>query len=110
MSSADLVKTPDGVLAAWEMEKGIGFSRVSDAELVTPSGTGKRKHPSLAQNASGTILLAWVENSGWEKGGSLTWQLFKDKKPAGEVHPGGAIPVWSMPAAIAAGEQFYIIY
>ena len=110
MSSASLINTPNGVLAGWEMEKGIGFSTVIDTESVTPSGIGKRKHPSLAQNASGTILLAWAENSGWEKGGSLAWQRFKDRKPDGEVQHGGAIPVWSMPAAIAVGDKFYIIY
>ena len=110
MSSADLLKTPAGVLAAWEMENGIGFSAADALGVATPSGTGKRKHPSLAQNASATVLLAWAENSGWEKGGSLAWQLFKDKKAGGEVQRGGALPVWSMPAAIAVGEQFHIIY
>ena len=110
MSSADLLKTSNGVLAGWEMEKGIGFSPVTETEMITPSGIGKRKHPSLAQNASGTILLAWAENSGWEKGGSLAWQRFKDRKPDGEVQRGGAIPVWSMPAAIAVADKFYIIY
>jgi len=110
MSSAALIKTRDGVLAGWEMEKGIGFSTVAETETITPSGTGKRKHPSLAQNAAGTILMAWVENSGWEKGGSLAWQLFKDGKAMGEVQRGGPVPVWSMPAAVAVGEQFSIIY
>ena len=108
MSSAALVNGRDGILAAWELEKQIAFSAGSD--VISPPGTGKRKHPSLAQNASGTILLAWDENTGWEKGGSLAWQLFKDKKPMGEIERKDGIPVWSMPAAVAVGDEFYIIY
>lgn len=109
MSSAALIKGRNGLLAAWELQNQIAFSEGDD--LISPPGTGKRKHPSLAQNASGTVLLAWAENTGWEKGGSLAWQLFKDKKPLGEIERrDDAIPVWSMPAAVAVGDQFYIIY
>ena len=108
MSSAALVKGQNGLLAAWELQNQIAFS-LGDV-VISPPGIGKRKHPSLAQNASGTILLAWAENTGWEKGGSLAWQLFKDKKPVGEIERTEGIPVWSMPAAVAVGEQFYIIY
>jgi hypothetical protein len=108
MSSAALLKSQDGVLAAWEMERQIAFLEGED--MITPPGNGKRKHPSLAENSSGTILLAWAENTGWERGGSLAWQLFKDKRPIAEIQRAEGIPVWSMPAAVAVGEQFYIIY
>ena len=108
MSSAALVNGPDGLLAAWELERQIAFSKGD--EVITPPGSGKRKHPSLAQNASGTILLAWAENTGWEKGGSLAWQSFKDKKPSSEIQMKDGIPVWSMPAVVAVDERFYIIY
>jgi hypothetical protein len=108
MSSAALLAGKRGVIAAWEMERQIGFSE--NEQAVSPAGNGKRKHPSVAQNKSGIVLLAWAENTGWEKGGSLAWQLFKDRKPRGEIQRAEGIPMWSMPAAIAAGEQFYIIY
>lgn len=108
MSSADLLKGRDGIIAAWEAERQIGF--LDGEEVVGPQGSAKRKHPSLAQNASGMLLLAWVENSGWEKSGALAWQLFKDNKSVGEIQGGEAIPVWSMPSAVAVGDQFYIIY
>lgn len=104
MSSAALLESKQRVIAAWEMERQIGFS---DGTL---SGAAKRKHPALAQNSSGTILLAWTENTGWEKGGSLAWQLFKEKEPIGEIQRAEGVPVWSMPAAFAVGEKFYIIY
>lgn len=107
MSSAALL---GGELAAWEMDRQVGFARVRDFAVTTPPGSGKRKHPSLAQNASGTVLLAWAENTGWQKGGSLAWQLFKDGKPIGDQRQAEGVPVWSMPAAVAVGEKFYIIY
>jgi hypothetical protein len=108
MSSAALINGRSGVLAAWELENQIAFA--SGDDVISPSGNGKRKHPSIAENGSGTILLVWTENTGWERGGSLAWQLFKDKKPVGEVQRKDGIPVWSMAAAVAVGEQFYIIY
>lgn len=108
MSSAALINGRHGVILAWEMEKQIAFA---DGNHVTsPPETAKRKHPSLAENDSGTILLAWAENTGWERGGSLAWQLFKDNKPIEQIQRAEGIPVWSMPAAVAVGEQFYIIY
>ena len=108
MSSAALINGRNGVIAAWEMERQIAFA---DGDyVISPPESGKRKHPSLAENASGTILLAWAENAGWERGGSLAWQRFKDDKPIEETGRAQGIPVWSMPAAVAVGEQFYIIY
>jgi len=38
------------------------------------------------------------------------WQLFKDKRPVGEIQRQDGIAVWNMPAAVAVEEQFYIIY
>jgi hypothetical protein len=108
MSSAALIKSRNGVMAAWEMEQQIGFQ--DGGEIITPAGKGKRKHPSLAQNKSGAVLLAWAENTGWERGGSLAWQIFEDRKPVTEIQRAEGIPVWSMPAAVAIGDQFYIIY
>jgi hypothetical protein len=108
MSSAALLKGRDELLLAWELENQIAFS--SRDNVVSPSGSGKRKHPSIAENSSATILLAWTENTGWERGGSLAWQFFKDRKPVGEIQRKDGIPVWSMAAAVAVREQFYIIY
>ena len=108
MSAAAIINGRNGVLAGWELGKQIAFT--VGEEIISPSSDGKRKHPSIAENSFATILLAWTENTGWERGGSLAWQLFKDKKPVGEIQRKDGIPVWSMAAAVAVGEQFYIIY
>ena len=62
---------------------GTGVSRpvregaASPTHVIAPEGkAGARKHPVLAVDANGQTLLAWTEGTGWQKGGSLAWQLF----------------------------------
>lgn len=107
MSSAALVAPG---LAAWELDQQVAVGFLKGFQTFSPRGTGRRKHPALAQSTSGIVLLAWVENSGWQKAGTLAWQLFKNWQPMGEIQRGDRLPVWSMPAAVAVKEDFYIIY
>ncbi len=84
--------------------------------MTTPQaapGAGRgRKHPALAFNAKGEMLLAWTEGTGWQKGGSLAWQVFdKAGKPTedkGRAERG--IPVWGLPTVVATAEGFTIIH
>jgi hypothetical protein len=83
-------------------------------KVVTPEGkAGARKHPVLAVNEAGEILMAWTEGTGWQKGGSLSWQMFgKDLKPAkGGGTRGDAkdVPVWSFGGVAATPEGFLIV-
>ena len=59
------------------------------------------------------MLLVWTENMGWEKGGSLAWQVFdKDLRPiAGEKGEIPGVPTWSLVAAFARPDgHFTILY
>jgi len=113
-----LVEGPSGVVAAWETDGQIYFAgRKSGTNgFTTPEaapGAGReRKHPAMAVNARGEMVLVWTEGTGWEKGGALAWQLFdKTGKPTeerGRVE--GGIPVWGLPAAVAADGGFAIIH
>jgi hypothetical protein len=82
MSSESLADAGPFVLAAWETRGQVEFARVdprdgSVSTPVTPPGrAGERKHPAVAANARGETLLAWTEGTGWQKGGSLVWQVF----------------------------------
>jgi hypothetical protein len=118
MSTMALVEGPNGVLAAWETEGQIYFGRVKSgtvevtAQQAAP-GTGKeRKHPALAVNARGEMVLAWTEGTGWQKGGALTWQVFdKDGRATadkGRIDRG--VPVWGLPTVTATGEGFTILH
>ena len=82
MSSSVLTQGKGGVLAAWETDGQVYWGPVSDkgtnvSQPVAAPGTGGgRKHPALAVNDQGAVLFAWTEGTGWQKGGSLAWQVY----------------------------------
>ncbi len=117
MSSAALADSDAGVLAAWETKGQVYFSRL-DPRTHRPSppvapagGTGNRKHPAVAANARGETILVWTEGTGWQKGGSLAWQVFdRDGRPAGAVgRIDGGVPVWGLAAVVARPDGGFVI-
>lgn len=118
MSSYALAQNPNGVLAAWETQEQIYFSQIVPATTkfsvpVVAPGTGKtRKHPVVAFNAKGEMLLAWTEGTGWNKGGSLAWQIYdKNGRATTEKGRANGVPVWSKLAVFARPDnRFTLIY
>ena len=118
MSTMALVQGQSGVYAAWETDGQIYFagSKAGTTAFTEPQaapGGGRgRKHPALAINARGELLLAWTEGTGWQKGGALAWQDFdKNGKPAGAAgRVEGGVPVWGLPTAVATDGGFTIIH
>lgn len=116
MSSAWLAPATHATLAAWENRGRIWLTRVNPesagtSEPFSPPGSSQ-KYPVTAASASGTLLVAWVEGAGWQKGGALCWQFFdpegKALSPPGHTN---GVPAWSFAAAwTRAGEGFEIIY
>ena len=118
MSTFSLAQTADSVLAAWETDGQVRFARIVGTlpqQRVTPAialGQPKnRRHPSLAVNARGQILLAWSEGTAWQRGGSLAWQLYeKDGRPVAAGRADG-VPVWGLSAAFPRADgTFSIVY
>jgi hypothetical protein len=117
MSSAWLTSGQTGVVAAWETAGQVYFARFNPktsalSSPISPPGTAKRKHPVAATNREGETLLAWTEGTGWQKGGSLAWQLFDRKgQPAAEAQGRvpEAIPVWGLVAAFAQPDGRFVI-
>ena len=113
MSTASLAPSGKGALGAWETRGQVRFGRVDEpGERFGPAGDGgNRKHPSIAANGEGLTLLAWTEGTGWQRGGSLAWQVFgRTGRPAGE--PGRVergIPTWGLPAAVARPDGSFAI-
>src|SRR5262249_13260274 len=102
MSSSTMAETGNGLLVATEKAGQVSVARVSgsgfslEGDTAAP-GMGKRKHPVVLANTKGETLLAWTENMGWNKGGSLAWQLYSaDNKAEGEKGTARGVPVWSL--------------
>jgi hypothetical protein len=116
MSSEAFAVRDGGVVGAWETEGQIYVAAISGDTLkagkpVSVPGTSRnRKHPSLAVDSDGRVLVAWAEGTGWQKGGTLSWQVFdKQLKPTSEKGRADGIPTWSLPAALARPDGGFVI-
>ena len=115
MSSMDIAENADMVVGAWETGGQVFWARLDGGagQPISPAGEGKgRKHPRLAVNQSGDVLLAWTEGTGWKKGGSLAYQVYdRTGQPTAD---GGHLPgvaVWSFAAVAATPDnRFSIVY
>lgn len=117
MSSAFLSESASGVLAAWETEGKVFFAQVNSdtksvARAVSPASVPRSKHPAVAGNARGEVLLAWTEGTGWQRGGTLAWQVFgTEGKPISEINRAEGVPVWSLVSAVARADgSFLVLY
>jgi hypothetical protein len=119
MSSEALAAGPEGpVAAAWETEGQIYSARIDpktgkrSAPVAVP-GEGKgRKHPAVAVNARGETILAWTEGMGWERGGSVAWQVYdKDGAATEERGRAAGVPVWSLVTVFVRPDgRFAVVY
>ena len=115
MSSCAFAESAYGVVAATEKEGQVSFNLVEPEtfRLSKPSsvpGAEKCRHPAVAANPQGEILLAWTEGTGWEKGGALAWRVFgKDGKPTAESGRADGVPVWGLPTAFSRGDGGFVI-
>ena len=117
MSSMDFAENSDATIGAWETGGQVYWARINGApETLTPTaapGNGKgRKHPRVTVNQKGEMLLVWTEGTGWQRGGSVAWQLYDSSgQPTSETGLTAGIPAWSFAApALNADGSFSIVY
>ena len=119
MSSMALDASASGSLTAmWETQGKVRRSSISadTAEVSAPqapSGTGGgRKHPAMADGGKGgrLQLTAWTEGTGWQKGGTVAWELVD--LDAGTKTSGrqDGVPVWGKVAAVAEADGTFTIF
>jgi hypothetical protein len=115
MSSASFAAIGGTTLAAWESRDKVFFSKITidgAADPISPAGATRRKHPCIATNSKGEVLLVWTEGTAWGRGGNIAWQRY-DR----ELHPIDApgraegLPAWSLATAVAQPDgSFEIIF
>jgi hypothetical protein len=121
MSTPGLIQAPDhSLLATWETRGRVYYRFIHPAGLdsspapSSPQGNPANcKHPVVALNqASGNhLLLAWVEGTGWEKGGSLAWECVDVQSDSRMTGSRPGVPVWGLAAVIPERDgSFTIIY
>jgi len=107
----------NGVLAAWETKGQVYWARIDDATGKTsafvpgPGQAKNRKHPAIAANGQGLVLMAWAEGTGWQRGGSVAWQVYgSDGAPAPNAAGRAAgLPAWDLPAAFARPDGSFVV-
>jgi hypothetical protein len=116
MTTFALADAGQDVAAAWETAQQIYSATLNPAtgsvtDLAAVPGTGSRKHPSIAVNASGDRLLAWTEGTAWKRGGTFSWRL--TNRAGTELAHGadaGPVPVWGLVSAVAAPDGSFLIF
>jgi hypothetical protein len=118
MSSASLMlepvvgSGPGAGLAAWETAGRVRWTRWTAALLgettsIPPSSVRSvaserpAKHPVLAANRRGEILIAWTEGTGWQRGGNFSWQVVDAQGAVRTSGRSDGVPIWGSLAAYA---------
>jgi hypothetical protein len=117
MSTAVFTEGAGGVLAAWETRGQVYFARIDPATgersepIPAPGAGGERKFSVVATNRQGETILVWTEGMGWQKGGSVAWQVFdKDRKPTGLKGQAPGVPMWSLVAVFGRPDGGFTIH
>ncbi len=111
MSSAALVAHDRKMLGAWETAGQIRAAWISERGGVPITLAAKNaKHPAMAVDQQGHILIVWVEGTGWNRGGSVAWQeCDQELKPIGPLGQAIGVPVWGKAAVYAENQNEFVI-
>jgi hypothetical protein len=109
---------PGHALLAWEQQGNVISAETDSAgavmHRVPASGdAANRKHPAVAVTSDGKRLVAWIEGSGWSRGGTLAWEIYDDhgKPLAHSSGPSLSQPAWDLPAVVAIRDgRFLLLY
>jgi hypothetical protein len=112
MSSSALFTDGTRLLGAWETEARIRVAWLSSPGLAprTLGAVSGAKHPVIAGNQNGRLLVAWTEGTGWNRGGSVAWQELDDTlEPVGPPGKAPDLAVWGRVAAFAGPDGTFVV-
>jgi hypothetical protein len=114
MSTADFAGGAKAVVAAYEAPDAVGYDlldpQTGEARKGVIASKKGAKHPAVAVNSKGEVLLAWAEGTGWNKGGTVAWQVTSGDGAlplSGRGREG--LPVWGRPAAFARPDGSFVV-
>ncbi len=101
-------------MAAWETAGRVHLGKFSDVEwkpdLRAVGPLKGAKHPRLATNGRGETLMVWTEGTGWQRGGSLAWQIFDAQgTPTDDKGKRDGVAAWSYATAYARPDGDFVI-
>ncbi len=112
MSTASFALATDGPLCAFESDRQVFLYNLSTRAMESPPpGPARtRKHPTLSVNKDNIILLTWTEDTSFNKGGSVAWQLFNPElKPLSKIAHAPNLPPNSIPTTFAKPDGSFVI-
>jgi hypothetical protein len=115
MSSASLSESSGQIIAAGESHGRVFFVCLDPktGKVSSPvSPDTQAKHPVAVANGKGETLLVWAEGTGWNKGGSVAWQVYDSEgKTLSAKGRTDGLAAWSLPTAIVELDgNFTVIY
>jgi hypothetical protein len=117
MSSEAFASSEGETFGAWETQKQVHFGAIdrktANATDTAVSADGaNQKYPALAVNRAGLLLISWTEGMGWNRGGSVHWQIIDAKgRDLGQPGDADGVPVWSTVAAYTTRDgNFVVLY
>jgi len=96
--------------AAWEANGQVKFTRRDGSVTFSPVGEVRRKHPVAVPAPDGSTLVIWTEGTGWNKGGSVAWQIIgKDGQAEGPIQKRAGLPVWGLVTAWPSPQSGWVV-
>jgi hypothetical protein len=117
MSTAAFAQGDQKEFAAWESKGQVYLGTINPSSgrvlstLSMPGEARGRKHPAVAANANGDVIVAWTEGTAWERGGNVAWQVFDREGKVVEGARGSAegLPVWGTPTVFTRPDGTFIV-
>ena len=116
MSTAAFAQGDHKVFAAWEAAGQVFLGAIDPSGRVTntvpmPGDVRSRKHPAVATNSKGDVIVAWTEGTAWEKGGSVAWHVFDREGKSVEGARGSAegLPAWGTPTVFTRSDGTFVV-